>query len=121
MSDLVLGLLVLGVCLFAGLLIYNHLQERSAARSAGRAFPSRHSDALLGEPAPRREPVFQANSLPDARVDYVIDLDKLLPAALVLESWRPIEQRFGRRVLLAQAEDGAWRAGLQLVSRAGVV
>jgi hypothetical protein len=121
MSDLVLGLLVLGVCLFAGLLVYNRVQERGAARSAERSFASRHADALMSEPAPRREPVFQARTPPDARVDYVISLKKPLPAALVQEGWRAIEQRFGRRALLAQDEAGAWLAGLQLVSRAGVV
>jgi hypothetical protein len=121
MSDLVLGLLVLGVCLFAGLLIYNRVQERTAARTAERSFASRHADALMSDPAPRREPAFQAKRAPDERVDYVLVLKKPLAAALVLEGWRTIEQRFGRRALLAQDEDGAWRAGLQLVSRGGVV
>jgi hypothetical protein len=121
MSDLVLGLLVLGVCLFAGLLIYNRLQERRAARAAQRSFASRHADALMDDPAPRREPLFQAKSAPDARVDYVVQLKKPLAAALVQEGWRAIEQRFGRRALLTQDADGSWLAGLQLVSRGGVV
>jgi hypothetical protein len=123
MSDLVLGLLVLGGCLFAGVLVYNRAQERSAQRAAERAFGSRHSDALLGEPPSRREPTFKVESLPDARVDYVIELKAAdpLPAARVLEGWRSIEQRFARRALLAPAEDGGWRAALQMVSRAGVV
>jgi hypothetical protein len=121
MSDLVLGLLVLGACLFAGLLIYNRLQERAVARSTERSFASRHADTLLSDPAPRREPVLQAKGFPDARVDYVMEIRKPVAATLVLEGWHAIEQRFGRRALLAQSEDGTWRAGLQLVSRAGVV
>jgi hypothetical protein len=121
MSDLVLGLLVLGVVLFAAVLVYNRWQERSAARSAERSFGSRHADALMDEPAPRREPVLASQNPPDERVDYVIELKKALSPALVREGWHSIEQRFGRRALLAQAEDGSWRAGLQLVSRAGVV
>jgi len=127
MSDLVLGLLVLGACLFAGVLVYNRVQERSAQRAAERAFLSRHADSLLEE-TPRREPVLGraspiAEALPDDRVDYVIDLklERPLVAALVLEAWRPIEQRFARRVLLGTSDGALWRAGLQLVSRAGIV
>lgn len=129
MSDLVLGLLVLGVLLFAGVLVYNRVQERSAQRAAGRAFGSRHSDALLEEPPVKREPVLVPTSAapeaasPDERVDYVIDLKLARPvaAAVVLEGWRAIEQRFARRALLAASDDGGWRAALQMVSRAGVV
>ena len=123
MSDLVLGLLVLGAVLFAGVLVYNRVQERSAQRAAERAFFSRHADSLLDESAPRREPAFKAPSPPDERVDYVIELEAAQPLApaAVLEAWRPIEQRFARRALLAVSESGVWRAALQLVSRAGVV
>jgi hypothetical protein len=123
MSDLVLGLLVLGGCLFAAVLVYNRVQERSAQRAADHAFLSRHADSLLDEIPPRREPVFKAPSPPDERVDYVIELkaeQSLVPAA-VFGAWRPIEQRFARRALLAVSESGVWRAALQLVSRAGVV
>ena len=121
MSDLVLGLLVLGVCLFAGVLIYNRWQERSAKGAAERAFSSRHADALMEDPPTRREPTITAKTQPDERVDYVMELKGSIAAPLMLEAWRPIEQRFGRRALLAQAEDGSWRAALQMVSRAGVV
>lgn len=123
MGDLVLGLLVLGAGLLAGVLVYNRMQERLAQRAAERAFLSRHADSLLDETRPRREEAFKAPSPPDERVDYVIELkaaQPLAPAA-VLEAWRPIEQRFARRALLAMSESGAWRAALQLVSRAGVV
>jgi hypothetical protein len=113
---------VLGACLFAGVLVYNRVQERSAQRAAEGAFSSRHPDSLLEE-TPRREPVLKVQSLPDERVDYVIELKpaRALAAAAVVEAWRPIERRFARRVLLAPSDGGGWRAGLQLVSRAGVV
>lgn len=123
MGDLVLGLLVLGAVLFAGVLVYNRVQERSAQRAVERAFGPRHADSLLEDAPVRREPSLKAEALPDERVDYVIELKAARPpaGALVEDGWRPIEQRFARRALLAAAEEGAWRAGLQLVSRAGVV
>jgi ZipA, C-terminal FtsZ-binding domain len=125
MSDLVLGLLVLGALLFAGVLVYNRLQERSARRAVERAFDARPGDTLAAAAPERREPTLEkspARAAPDHRVDYVIDLKpaRALAAATVQEGWRPIDQRFGRRALLA-ASDGAWRAALQLVSRAGAV
>jgi hypothetical protein len=124
MSDLVLGLLVLGAVLFAGVVVYNRVQERLAER----AFRSQHADALMeSAPPARREPVLaRAESSPQAQpddgVDYVIVLAFPQPAApaVVQEAWAPVKQRFGRRVLLAES-NGAWRAALQLVSRAGVV
>jgi|SRR5688572_5148253 len=124
MSDLVLGLLLLGGLLFAGVMLYNRMQEHRAER----AFRSEHADTLMQEelpaPAPRREPGFssQSSSKPDPSVDYLIELGFPGPAApaVVREAWAPISQRFGRRALLAE-EDGAWCAGLQLVSRAGAV
>jgi hypothetical protein len=124
MGDLVLGLLVLGGCLFAGVMVYNRLQERSARRAMERAFGAPAADPLAPQPAARREPTLLARSVaaPDARTDYVIELKAAPPlaAALVHEGWRAIEQRFGRRALLAE-EGGGWRAALQLVSRAGAV
>jgi len=126
MSDLVLGLLVLGAVLFAAVLVYNRVQERSAQRAVERAFGSRPGDALADAPPARREPTLEKappHALPDERVDYVIELKPARPlaAAAVQESWRPIGQRFGRRTLLAASDGGAWRAALQLVSRAGAV
>jgi len=44
MSDLVLGLLVLGAVLFAGVLLYNRVQERAAQRAVA---PGPHGDALV--------------------------------------------------------------------------
>jgi hypothetical protein len=127
MSDLVLGLLVLGAVLFAAVLVYNRVQERSARRAVERAFDdSRPGDTLARAAPERREPTLKKPSAavqPDERVDYVIELTpaRALAAAAVQESWRAIDQRFGRRALLAQSGGGAWRAALQLVSRAGAV
>ncbi len=132
MGDLALGLLVVGALAVIAVLVYNRVQERAATRAAERAFGSRHADALLGEGPQRKEPAFgpppakavsPPEALPDERVDYVIELRFAAPgaAALVLESWGPVRQRFGRRALLAGSGDGAWRAALQLVSRAGAV
>jgi hypothetical protein len=126
MSDLVLGLLVLGAVLFAGVLVYNRVQERSARRAVERAFGSPPADALADAPPPRREPTLEkapAPAPPDDRVDYVIEIKPApaLAAAAVQEGWRAIDQRFGRRALLAPAGGGTWHAALQLVSRAGAV
>jgi len=142
MTDLQLGLLVIGALAVAGVLVYNRVQERSVKRAAERAFASRHADALFKEAGPKREPALNKLSqspaaLPDDRVDYVMDLKlaRSAAAAAVLEGWSAIEQRFARRVLLAGADGPAWRrlvpgdsgscsvlrAALQLVSRAGVV
>jgi len=70
MSDLVLGLLVLGMLLFAGVLLYNRWQERAAQR----AFGSSHPDALLAAEtsAARHEPTLHKAepprvALPDRR------------------------------------------------------
>jgi hypothetical protein len=146
MTDLQLGLLVLGAAAVVGVVAYNRLQERAVRREAQRSFGSSHSDVLLDEPGGRREPVLetpetarqrQLEAMPDERVDYVIVLRMPagISAAAALEPWRAIEQRFGKRVLLAASEGSGWRrllagdhgscnalrAALQLVSRAGVV
>ena len=119
MTDLQIGLLVLGAAAVAAVLVYNRAQERATRKSAERAFSSSHVDVL----APRREPHIGPHSGPDERVDYVMQLKPARPLApaVVLEAWRAIELRFGRRALIAEDDAGAWRAALQLVSRAGVV
>jgi hypothetical protein len=120
---------VLGVVALVGVFAYNFLQERAARRQAERSFSSRHTDVLLEhEPGTRREPTLegtpkrpelQAGAMPDARVDYVIEL--ALPAGKVLkEEWAAIDHRFGRRALLA-TEGSTAIAGLQMVTREGVV
>jgi ZipA-like protein with FtsZ-binding domain len=147
MTDLQLGLLVIGALAVAGVLLYNRIQERATRRAAQRAFASGHADVLLGGGA-RREPVLQpaarsdsgsdapAGALPDSRIDYIVELGLQRPtgAAAVLEQWLPLERRFGTRALLAASDGRGWRqlktadaapcvslrAALQLVSRSGV-
>lgn len=152
MTDLQLGLLVLGAAAVVGVVAYNRIQERSVRREAERTFRSAHADVLLDEE--RAEPVLRGVSIeeneaekeeaapspeamPDERVDYVIVLRTAvgISRAAVLEAWRPVEKRFGRRVLLAGSEGSGWRrlvagdfggctvlrAAFQLVSRSGVV
>lgn len=152
MSELQLGLLIVGALAVVGVVAYNRTQERRARRSAERAFASRHADVLLESDASRREPSLSLSvspreempaaraeeDLPNERLDYVIALDAQNPisSALMLEGWKAIERRFGRRALLAsraanddwqRAAAGAsgarshWRCALQLVSRNGVV
>jgi hypothetical protein len=129
MTDLHFGLVLLGVVALVGVFAYNFLQERAARREAERSFSSRHTDVLLEHgPEARREPTLdgvpkrsdpQQGVLPDTRVDYVIEL--ALPAGAVLkEDWLAIDHRFGRRALLA-TEGGTALAGLQMVTREGVV
>ncbi|HYI86181.1 MAG TPA: hypothetical protein VEX61_03710, partial [Burkholderiales bacterium] len=93
MSDLVLGLLVLGGVLFACVLVYNRVQERAAQRAFGAA----HPDALLEEAAPRREPVLhkpaRAQASPHPGVDYAIDITLPRPTPEILEGWSAIEHR----------------------------
>jgi hypothetical protein len=131
MTDLQIGLALIGVFAVAAVLAYNWLQERRAKRAAERAFASRHSDVLLDEPHERREPTLgaparpaprQAEAMPDPRIDYIMELAAPagVAAPLLRELWRPLELRFAHRVLLDVAERTV-RAALQLVSRAGVV
>jgi hypothetical protein len=135
---------VIGIAAVVGIVAFNRIQERRARREAERAFSSRHADALLGEAAPVRAEAGPhtvapalAQALPDERVDYVMLLRTAVgvPSGAALEPWRAIEQRFGRRALLAGSDGTGWRrlsqgdfgtsnalrASLQMVSRAGVV
>ena len=147
MSELTLGLAAIGVAVVAAVLVYNFVQERGARRAAQRAFASKHADALLGDgaqpahpEAPRSHPrkaEMSASDMPDARLDYVIELEVARGplAATVLEHWKPVQQRFAHRALLAGSDGEGWRrvapgdvrsltalrAALQIVSRSGVV
>jgi hypothetical protein len=67
MTDLQIGLLVIGAAAIGGVVVYNRIQERATRRRAERAFASAHPDALLDEPAERREPTLApspSNSTP---------------------------------------------------------
>lgn len=78
MSDLQIGLLVLGLCVVAGVLAYNWWQERQFRKRGERAFQRPESDVLLaggaepaagvrpGSHAPRIEPQFASAPLPSA-------------------------------------------------------
>ena len=151
MSDLQLGLLVIGAIVVVGVLAYNRRQERAARRSAEASFRSAHADVLLEPRAIRIEPVLAEGhrgasrvaaplpaAVPDPRVDYVVELSFSTPVAanVLLEHWKPDEHRYAARAILACSGDGrvwsrpgprehspvnAFRAGLQLVTRDGAV
>jgi hypothetical protein len=131
MSDLQLGLLAIGALVVAGVLAYNHVQERAARRDAEKSFRGAHADVLIeGAPArhepapamPRREPVAAARR-PDARIDYVVEVALPDPAAasLFAERWKAHGHRYRGRARLDPPGSGALRAGLQLATRDGPV
>jgi hypothetical protein len=128
MTDLQLGLLVIGAAAVAAVLIYNRLQERAARRDTERAFASRHADVLSDPDPARREPTLEplprqpgdpAERHPDPRADYVIRLSGVAPAALRPE-WSALEHRFAGKAMLFESGDGL-QATLQMVSRSGVI
>jgi hypothetical protein len=145
MSELTLGLAAIGMAVVAAVLVYNYTQERRARREAQRVFGSTHADALLDEvpsteihsAKPSRKAEMRASDMPDGRLDYVIELEigRGTLSATVVEHWRPVEQRFAHRALIAGADGDGWRrlavgdvrsltalrAALQMVSRSGVV
>jgi hypothetical protein len=114
MTDLQLGLLVIGAAVVAGVLAYNRLQERAVRRRAQRSFGSAHADVLADEAPARREPVLgPAEETPppppaEAPMDYFIEVHGVPRGEL--------EQRFGSRALVA---DGG--VALQMVSRRGAI
>jgi FtsZ-interacting cell division protein ZipA len=143
MSELQIGLLVIGGLVVAGVLAYNRIQERGARRAAEKAFGSEHADVLLdGRAQPRdtaneaaaggSRPVLlphqasaeAASAGPDAAIDYIVEFSSEQPAAAssVLEQWPAIERRHAPRAVLGHSPGGrSWRAGLQLVSRDGAI
>ena len=125
MTDLQIGLAVIGGVAVVAVLVYNRWQERRVRRTAERAFGSGHSDVLLDErreptlpPLPRRAEI-PAGALPADRVDYVMELTLPPTGGAVHEAWAPVEQRFLSRALLSE-DPPKVRAALQLVSRNGV-
>lgn len=151
MSDLQLGLLVIGAIVVVGVFAYNRWQERAARHAAEESFRSTHADVLVDPQAIRIEPsladtpcaiarsaVPSPGALPDPRIDYVVELALSVPlaAGVLLEHWKAHEHRYAGRALLACSGDGRiWqrlaagesftvrscRAGLQLVTREGAV
>ncbi len=162
MNEFQTSLLLIGAVVVAGVFVYNKWQERRATRAAHEIFRSDHPDALIGaaqtvappRPAAREDariepgisprPLIGADrasadrgdsTLPDARVDYIVELvsDHPLVASMVLEYWAGLEHRFARRATLSGWLDGEWgelsqgraceklRVALQLVSRKGVL
>ena len=133
MSDLQLGLLVIGALVVGGVLAFNRLQERAAQKRTDAAFRSAHPDALLGgggaAPDPA-EPVADArpapapahprpagapgHPLPVEGLDYVVALEGAEPvvASALLERWATIEHRFRGRTSLAGADGGGGWHGL---------
>ncbi len=133
MTELQLGLLAIGAIVVAGVFAYNRVQEKRAQREAQRSFASGHDDVLLGgggagehrapgvahRAEPRRE-----RPLPDERIDYVVEIALKAPVspAAVEQHWQPIQRRHSpRAVLSADPSTPVWKAGLQLVARAGAV
>ena len=131
MTDLTLGLAIIGAVAVAGVILYNRRQERVVRRQAEEAFGEAHPDVLLSDPHGRREPKLEAGhrvpeatpgAAPDPRIDYVMRLSLPETAATEFgEGWQEIAARFSRRALLFHSPSSGWLAGLQLVSRAGVV
>ena len=127
MTDLQLGLLVIGVAAVAGVLVYNRLQERAVRREAKRNFALQHPDVLSGEPGQRhepgerREPTLEPlpsrsytppENRPHPRIDYIAELRGVPLGALA--------QQLEGRALIYEAPGGL-QAGLQMVSRRGVI
>ena len=145
MSELQIGLLVIGGLVVVGVLAYNRIQERAPGARPRRRSRSGHADVLLdGRAAPqgdvepdrgrrdartaaRAAPAWRQRRLrrgPDAAIDYIVEFSSEQPAALasVQEQWPAIERRHAPRALLGRAPGGkSWRAGLQLVSRDGAI
>jgi hypothetical protein len=131
MTDLQIGLAIIGAVAVVAVLVYNRWQERSARREAQKAFASTHSDVLLDgrrEPTlpPRQEPIPEQRRPPAAaadKIDYVIDLGltRAVSSAEVHEGWAEIERRFSRRAFLDEHSPTHLRAAMQLLSREGVV
>jgi len=131
-----------------GVIVYNAVQERGVQRrlaeeSRGRGNPMTEDTtpdaarvAARGERREGQRTTNDEKDLPDARLDYLIDLaiESPIPAKLLQEKIPAIQRRFanGVRVAVADAQ-GIWhrfsaigmdcvrvRVGLQLVTRAGV-
>ena len=162
MNEFQTSLLLIGIVVVVGVFAYNKWQERRATRAADDLFRSDHPDALIGEaqldvpqpteagdesvldPAVSPRPLIGADrvgteragpELPDARVDYIVELVSEHPVTgtMALEHWASMDRRFSRRAALNGWIEGEWRplsqgstcnklrAILQLVDRRGVL
>src|ERR1044071_8617204 len=133
MTDLQIGLLVIGAAAVAGVLVYNRLQERATRRQAERAFGSQHADVFLAAPPERREPTLDLSAMPvreasppvakpasDPRIDYVVEVQGT-SAGAIRPDWPALQRRFSRRATLTEGGGKSAHAALQMVSRNGVV
>src|SRR5258708_38120159 len=74
MSDLQIGLAMLGVLLVAAVLVFNWWQERQFRQRGEKVFSSRHDDVLLNQPATQAAPAAefapsQRHSLDEPRIE----------------------------------------------------
>jgi hypothetical protein len=120
MTDLQIGLLVIGATAVAGVLVYNRVVERTTRRKAEETFGSTHPDVLMGAAGERREPTLEAPPVatpapstphpvtkpaapaPDPRIDYVVEVQGASAGALRPE-WVALQRRFARRAALSEA------------------
>ncbi|MGE5791899.1 MAG: cell division protein ZipA C-terminal FtsZ-binding domain-containing protein [Bacteroidota bacterium] len=86
MSDLQLGLLVIGVAVVAGVIAYNRWQEARLRRRTEGAFAGRHGDALLGgsgaadAPSAPRAPPAATGAPVDRTIEHTLDVGAPPPA-----------------------------------------
>src|SRR5690625_3163461 len=68
MSDLQIGLILLGIVLIIGVLLFNWWQDRRIRRQIAEQFPEHRHDPLMGEGAPdnRLEPALAGAAGPSA-------------------------------------------------------
>src|SRR3989442_1262093 len=116
MTDLQIGLAVIGALAVAAVLFYNRWQERGVRREAERAFGSGHADVLMDE---RREPLLEPRrpqvapgAISAGGIDYVIQVipREPPPAAAGREARAPVESPFA---------GGEPRASYEAMARAG--